>query len=172
MIDKLFESRYLFAVLPSKIISVDNVLERGYINQKVKLERQNHYSIGYIRKDGDIYNFLDDKSTLYYDAIFMENEELRKVNDEYMFYNIFDGDITLLSDFLYARENNNFIKRIMRFEYPFNPDNMDLNKKISSKLLLKKPFYDYEELNEINKKLKEIDINSRETTIEYKCLKK
>ncbi len=155
----------IYVVNPSKIIDINGKIVKNKINGKDKIiqtvtfENTGIPVIAHKSLLHGFYNVFKENGKnhsqprnkiQYYDAFELNNSGITKEDKEKQFYNIFEGDKILLSDYLFGyNHKQNLINRIEFFKYPFSSNNLELKKEFSQKLLKAKQFYTIEELKKI-----------------------
>ena len=145
---KNYSSSKLYVLNPSKIVSMNKKNIAGILYYTVTFERQNVPVIAYFDyMFKDVFDNKKSNSKYYYDEGYLRENGVTRSAIKYDFINVFDGDVTLLSDFVFAQNvNKNLLCRFKYFKYPFRNENMDLKEHISNMLLNYKQYYTQEEL--------------------------
>ena len=174
----------LYVVRPSRIVDITGNVTKNkknntnYVKQTAIFERQlrpiiacKTLAYGFY----DLFNHDKDNNkirTYYYDALQLNQYGITVDDKKRYFYNVFDGDKILLSDYLFSYKfKNSMVNKIKFFKYPFSMYDMQLKPSKSKELLADKKFYTKEELQNIFDEIQTHIIEPMESIKSYKVVK-
>ncbi|MBR2588039.1 MAG: hypothetical protein IKD77_02400 [Bacilli bacterium] len=163
-----YYSGLLYVIVPSKILAIfkkdikDKITDDKHISKLVLFQRQQkpviiyestlHGAYEICNKDNNFYKPNTIKH--YYDATEINKYSIDEDDKQKCFYNVFEGDKILLSDYLFGYKNkNNIVNKILFFKDFRSYKNMELKPNKSKKLIKAKSFYTLPELETINDEL-------------------